>query len=65
MKAPEAAGVIHTDFTKKFIRAEVIEFEKLVEAGNRNVAKTKGWVRTEGKEYLVKDGDIIEFLIES
>jgi ribosome-binding ATPase YchF (GTP1/OBG family) len=65
MKAPEAAGVIHTDFTKKFIRAEVIEFEKLVEAGNRGVAKTRGWVRTEGKEYVVKDGDIIEFLIGS
>ena len=65
MKAPEAAGVIHTDFTKKFIRAEVIEFDKLVEAGSRGVAKTKGWVRTEGKEYEVKDGDIIEFLIGS
>lgn len=65
MKAPEAAGVIHTDFTKKFIRAEVIEFEKLVEAGSRAAAKAKGWVRTEGKEYVVKDGDIIEFLIGS
>jgi GTP-binding protein YchF len=65
MKAPEAAGVIHTDFSKKFIRAEVIEFEKLVEAGSKSSAKTKGWVRTEGKEYLVKDGDVVEFLIGS
>lgn len=65
MKAPVAAGVIHTDFTKKFIRAEVIEFDKLFEAGSRASAKTKGWVRTEGKEYIVKDGDVIEFLIGS
>ncbi len=62
-KAPEAAGVIHTDFTKKFIRAEVVEFQKLIEAGNRKAAKDKGWVRTEGKEYVMKDGDIVEFLI--
>jgi GTP-binding protein YchF len=64
-KAPEAAGVIHTDFIKKFIRAEVIDFEKLVEAGNRKTAKEKGWVRTEGKEYVMKDGDVVEFLIGS
>ncbi len=63
MKAPEAAGVIHTDFTKKFIRAEVIEFDKLVETGSRSVAKAKGLLRTEGKDYPVKDGDVIEFLI--
>jgi len=64
-KAPQAAGVIHTDFEKKFIRAEVIEYEKLIEAGSHVAAKTKGWVRTEGREYQVKDGDVIEFLIGS
>lgn len=65
MKAPEAAGVIHTDFIKKFIRAQVIEYEKLMEAGSMVNAKAKGWVRTEGKEYQVKDGEVIEFLIGS
>jgi GTP-binding protein YchF len=65
MKAPQAAGVIHTDFEKKFIRAEVVEYEKLIEAGSHVAAKQKGWVRTEGKEYIVKDGDIVEFLIGS
>ncbi len=63
MKAPQAAGVIHTDFEKKFIRAEVIEYEKLIEATSHVQAKQKGWVRTEGKDYLVKDGDVVEFLI--
>ena len=65
MKAPQAAGVIHTDFEKKFIRAEVVEYEKLIEAGSHVAAKNKGLVRTEGKEYIVKDGDVIEFLIGS
>lgn len=64
-KAPQAAGVIHTDFEKNFIRAEVIEFEKLIEAGSMADAKKLGWVRTEGKEYVVKDGDVVEFLIGS
>lgn len=64
-KAPQAAGVIHTDFEKKFIRAEVIEYEKLVDAGSRAAAKQKGWVRTEGKDYEVKDGDVIEFLVSA
>lgn len=64
-KAPEAAGVIHTDFEKKFIRAEVVEYEKLIEAGSHIVAKQKGWVRTEGKDYEIKDGDVVEFLISS
>ncbi len=63
MKAPQAAGVIHTDFEKKFIRAEVIEYSKLIEAGSMAEAKKKGWVRIEGKEYVVKDGDVVEFLI--
>lgn len=61
-KAPQAAGVIHTDFEKGFIRAEVIDWDKLVEAGNLVAAKSKGWVRTEGKDYTVKDGDVINFL---
>ncbi len=58
-----ASGVIHTDFMKKFIRAQVIEYEKLIEAGSLAEVKKKGWVRTEGKDYIVKDGDVIEFLI--
>jgi len=59
MKAPQAAGVIHTDFEQKFIRLEVIECEKLLAAGSWVVAKQKGWLRIEGKEYEVKDGDVI------
>jgi hypothetical protein len=62
-KAPQAAGVIHTDFEKKFIRAQVIEYEKLTEAGSYSVAKQKGWIRTEGKDYEMKDGDVVEFLV--
>lgn len=65
MKAPQAAGVIHTDFEKNFIRAQVVEYSKLIEAGSLAEAKKKGWVRTEGKEYLMKDGDVVEFLIGS
>ncbi len=65
MKAPQAAGVIHTDFEKGFIRAQVIEFQKYIEAGTLANAKTKGWVRTEGKDYIVKDGDVVEFLISN
>ncbi len=61
--APIAGKSIHTDFRDKFIRAEVVAYEKLMEAGSFVKAKEKGWVRTEGKEYIVKDGDIIEFLI--
>ncbi|OGE64813.1 redox-regulated ATPase YchF, partial [Candidatus Daviesbacteria bacterium RIFCSPLOWO2_02_FULL_36_7] len=64
-KAPQAAGVIHTDFEKKFIRAEAIEYGKLIEAGSLSAAKQKGWVRTEGKDYEMKDGDVVEFLIGS
>jgi ribosome-binding ATPase YchF (GTP1/OBG family) len=60
MKAPQAAGVIHTDFEKKFIRLEVIECPKLLEAGGWSKAKQKGWLRLEGKEYEVKDGDVLE-----
>lgn len=65
IKAPQAAGVIHTDFEKKFIKAEVVEYEKLIEAGSYAAAKQKGWVRTEGKEYAMHDGDVVEFLIGS
>ena len=61
--APVAGMAIHTDFKDKFIRAEVIATEKLLEAGSYSKAREKGWVRTEGKEYIVKDGDVIEFLI--
>jgi len=62
-KAPEAGKSIHTDFRDKFIRAEVIHYDKLIEAGSYISAREKGWLRTEGKEYEVQDGDIIEFLI--
>ena len=62
MKAPQAAGKIHTDFERGFIRAEVVAFDDLVREGDRNKVKEKGLLRSEGKEYIVKDGDIIEFL---
>ena len=61
-RAPQAAGAIHTDFERGFIRAEVIRWQKLVEAGSVPAAKAKGWVRTEGKEYVVQDGDVVHFL---
>jgi ribosome-binding ATPase YchF (GTP1/OBG family) len=60
-KAPEAAGVIHTDFEKGFIKAEVVDWEQLVEAGSWKIAAEKGMLRLEGKDYLIKDGDVIEF----
>ena len=60
-KAPQAAGAIHTDFEKKFIRAEVINCAKLLEAGSWSAAKQKGWLRLEGKEYVFQDGDVTEF----
>jgi len=59
--APEAAGTIHSDFQQGFIRAEVVNFKDFVEAGGFTQAKQKGWVRLEGKEYVVQDGDIINF----
>lgn len=58
-KAPEAAGVIHTDFEEKFIRAEVVAWDKLLEAGGWNQARDRGWIKTEGKEYVVRDGDVL------
>ena len=60
-KAPQAAGKIHTDFERGFIRAEVIAFDDLMKVGNMVAAKEKGLIRSEGKEYVVKDGDIILF----
>ena len=61
-KAPQAAGKIHTDFERGFIRAEVIAFEDMKECGTMANAKSKGLVRSEGKEYVMKDGDIVNFL---
>ncbi len=61
--APEAGTAIHGDFKEKFVRAEVIEWNKLLEAGSYGNAREKGLLRTEGKEYIVKDGDVIEFKI--
>jgi len=59
--APAAAGVIHSDFEKGFIKAETVSYDDLVAAGSMNAAKEKGLVRQEGKEYVVKDGDVILF----
>ncbi|MEK9182498.1 MAG: redox-regulated ATPase YchF [Patescibacteria group bacterium] len=61
--APEAGKAIHNDFKEKFIRAEVINWKDLLNCGSYTVARSKGLVRTEGKEYVVKDGDVVEFLI--
>ena len=60
-KAPQAAGKIHTDFERGFIRAEVIAFDDLMACGTYNAAKEKGLVRSEGKEYVMKDGDVTLF----
>ncbi len=60
-KAPQAAGKIHSDFERGFIRAEVIAFDDLVACGTMAVAKEKGLVRSEGKEYVMKDGDVVLF----
>lgn len=62
LKAPEAAGKIHSDFERGFIRAQVISYDDLIESGNMAAAKAKGLVRTEGKNYVMQDGDIVEFL---
>ena len=59
--APQAAGVIHTDFQKGFIKAEVVSYDELVAAGSMQVAKTRGKVRLEGKDYVMADGDVVEF----
>ncbi len=59
--APQAAGVIHTDFQRGFIKAEVVSFEALVDAGSMVEAKARGQVRIEGKDYVMSDGDVVEF----
>jgi ribosome-binding ATPase len=59
--APEAAGVIHSDFQRGFIKAEIVSFDDLVAAGSMGAAKAAGKVRMEGKDYIMKDGDVVEF----
>ena len=59
-KVPQAGGVIHTDFEKNFIKADVINYKDLIETGGFAKAREKGLIRTEGKEYIVQDGDVIE-----
>ncbi len=59
--APQAAGVIHTDFERGFIKAEVVSYEELVDAGSMSEAKARGKVRIEGKDYVMADGDVVEF----
>jgi ribosome-binding ATPase YchF (GTP1/OBG family) len=60
-KAPQAAGVIHTDFEKGFIKAEIVSFDDLVETGSVVEARAKGKARLEGKDYVMQDGDVVEF----
>ena len=60
-KAPQAAGKIHTDFERGFIRAEIVPFEQLAENGSMAACREKGLVRSEGKDYIMKDGDITLF----
>ena len=60
-KAPQAGGTIHSDFEQGFIRAVVVSFDQLKQAGSFSSAKSQGWVREEGKEYTVEDGDVVEF----
>ena len=61
MKAPQCAGIIHTDFEKGFIRAEVMSYDDLMKCGNEQKVKEKGKMRLEGKEYIMQDGDICHF----
>ncbi len=63
--APEAAGVIHTDFQKHFIKAEVISFDDLLEAGSTSAVRAAGRARIEGKEYVMRDGDVVEFRVNA
>ncbi|MCR5824735.1 MAG: redox-regulated ATPase YchF [Lachnospiraceae bacterium] len=60
-KAPQAAGKIHSDFERGFIRAEIVSFDQLMECGSMNAAKEKGLVRSEGKDYVIQDGDVVLF----
>ena len=59
--APQAAGVIHTDFERGFIAAQVVDYDDLITAGSEAAAKTAGKMRTEGKEYVMQPGDVVEF----
>jgi GTP-binding protein YchF len=59
--APEAAGVIHTDFQRGFIKAEIVSYDDLMQAGSMNAARAAGKVRMEGKDYIMQDGDVVEF----
>nr|WP_202889183.1 redox-regulated ATPase YchF [Actinopolymorpha rutila] len=59
--APEAAGAIHTDFQRGFIKAEIVSYDELVDAGSMNEARSRGKVRLEGKDYVMADGDVVEF----
>ena len=59
--APQAAGVIHTDFERGFIKAEIVHFDDLMAAGSMAAAKAAGKVRMEGKDYVMHDGDVVEF----
>jgi len=61
--APEAGRAIHSDFQEKFIKAELIPYEKLIEAGSRSKARDLGAIQTVGKDHIVEDGDVIEFKI--
>lgn len=61
--APQAAAAIHTDFERKFIRAQVIEYDKLLEAGSLVESRNRGWLRMEGKQYIMRDGDVVEFFV--
>ena len=60
-KAPQAAGKIHSDFERGFIRAEIVSFDDLMKAGSYNAAREKGLVRSEGKDYVMQDGDVTLF----
>ena len=62
-KAPQAAGKIHTDFERGFIRAEIVSYNDLVECGSKAAARDKGLVRLEGKEYVMQDGDVVNFVL--
>ena len=63
MKAPGAAGVIHTDFEKKFIKADCVAFDDFVAAGGWKACREHGRVRSEGREYVMQDNDVVEFKI--
>jgi len=63
--APRAAGVIHTDFERGFIKAEIVSFAELVDAGSMAEAKARGKVRMEGKDYVMADGDVVDFRFQA